>query len=517
MTAHRSEALTPSLCPGVSCIKARPGNPLARFRLYSPIMKTTVLLLISLLAFGVLRAQDTLHTPSSAAPMKIVAPVHVINIMNEVDLGMASYVESAVKQAEKKNAVILLHVNTLGGRLDAAIRIRDAILDAKVPLTIAFVDKRAISAGSLITLAAQKIVMSSGSTMGAATPIYSTGEKASEKVNSYMRAEMRATAERNHRDPNIAQAMVDESFGLDSSYHLDLPKGKLLTLTTDDALRVHYADTTAETIEAALRAVGVEPTSIETIDESFGDELIRFLTSSIVSSLLIMLGMVGAFYTIKTGHFGAITMVAVAAFVLFFAGQYITSVAPFIAIVLFLAGIVLLLVEVSPVPTFGLAGVLGILGITAGLFLALAGNLNTLTPGRLTQTVVTLAVALAGVVALGYLVVKYAPKATWLQKFRNLTSTADTTFYATEQALLVGKHGIAQTMLRPAGIVLLEDRKIDAVTKGEFIAPGTPVTVTQMRGNRAVVQAIEEEKVIQHDEHTPEQGDAFGGRLPRNI
>ena len=289
-------------------------------------------------------------------------------------------------------------------------------MNAKVPLTIAFVDKRAISAGSLISLAAKKIVMSSGSTMGAATPIYATGEKASEKVNSYMRAEMKSTAETNHRDPRFAVAMVDETNGLDSSSGIILPPGKLLTLTTDDALKIKYADTTAETIDAALAAVGIQPTDIINTEESFGDKLIRFLTSAIVSSLLIMIGMAGAFYTIKTGHFGAITIAAVAAFALFFGGQYITSIAPLIAIVLFLVGITLLLIEVSPVPTFGLAGVLGIIGVVAGLFLALAGNLETLTPQRMTQTFVTLAISLSGVIVLGYLIVKYGPKATWLQE-----------------------------------------------------------------------------------------------------
>ncbi len=468
--------------------------------------------------FGLARIASAQSATPRDTTKKIIAPVRVITIENEVDLGMASYVESAVAQAEKEKAVILLHVNTLGGRLDAAIRIRDAILEAKVPLTVAFVDKRAISAGSLISLAAQKIVMSSGSTMGAATPIYSTGEKASEKVNSYMRAEMAATAERNHRDPKIAQAMVDESLGLDSSYGLNLPPGKLLTLTTEDALKVHYADTTAETIDAALAAVRVQPTTIRNSEEGFGVKLIRFLTNSIVSSLLIMIGMVGVFYTIKTGHFGAITIAAVAAFVLFFAGQYITSVAPFIAIILFLAGITLLLVEISPVPTFGLAGVLGIIGIAIGLFLALAGNLNTLTPDRMTQTFVTLAISLTGVIVLGYLIIKYGPETTWLQKFRNLSTTADTGFYKTEESHIIGKRGVTQTMLRPAGIVLLEeDRKIDAVTDGEFISPGTPVTVTRMRGSRAVVQAVNEETVIQHDIQTPEHGDSFGGRLPRNL
>src|SRR5581483_7340699 len=171
-----------------------------------------------------------------------------------------------------------------------------------------FIDKRAISAGSLISLAAQTIVMSSGSTIGAATPIYETGEKASEKVNSYMRAEMRATAERNHRDPKIAEAMVDESVGLDSSYGITLPAGKLLTLTTEDARKVHYADTTAESIHDAIAAANIQPAEVQTSEEGIGDKLIRFLTSGIVSALLIMIGMAGAFYTIKTGHFGTITI-----------------------------------------------------------------------------------------------------------------------------------------------------------------------------------------------------------------
>ncbi|HEY3876807.1 MAG TPA: ATP-dependent Clp protease proteolytic subunit [Candidatus Kapabacteria bacterium] len=479
-----------------------------------------VLVIISLSAIQPTKASDTTKTSQR---------VLVIEIANEVDNGMASYVDRAVEQAEKEHDVILLHVNTLGGALDAAIKIRDAILDAKVPMTIAFVDKRAISAGSLITLAAQKIVMSGGSTMGAATPIYATSEKASEKVNSYMRAEMRSTAERNHRDPRIAEAMVDESVGLDSTYAISLPVGKLLTLTTDDAKKVHYTDTTAETMEAAIAAVGIQATEIVSTEESFGDKLLRFLTSALVSSLLIMIGMAGAFYTIKTGHFGAITIAAIAAFALFFGGQYITSVAPILAIILFLAGITLLLIEISPVPTFGMAGVLGIIGVVAGLFLALAGNLNTLTPDRKDQAFVTLAISLSGVIVLGYLIIKYAPKSTWLQKFRNLSTTADTAFYGTEQSILIGKHGIAQTMLRPAGIVLMrmtegEDRPIDAVTNGEFIAPGTEVSVLQMRGNRPVVRAVAETVVRQQDEPSPEDrspvpesGDAFGGRLPRNL
>src|SRR2546422_6466379 len=129
--------------------------------------------------------------------------VHVIEISGEVDLGMASYVEHAAKEAEKENAVILLHVNTFGGRVDAATRIRDAVFNAKVPMTIAFVDKRAISAGSLITLSAKKIAMSSGASMGATTPGGQEGTKAPEKYVSYKRPGMRTTGERNRRNPRV--------------------------------------------------------------------------------------------------------------------------------------------------------------------------------------------------------------------------------------------------------------------------------------------------------------------------
>lgn len=442
---------------------------------------------------------------------------YVIEIASEVDLGMVSYVERAVQKAEADHAVILLHLNTFGGRVDAATKIRDAILTAKVPLTLAFIDKRAISAGAFISLSAQKIVFSSGATMGAATPIYSSGEKASEKVVSYMRGEMRSTAERNHRDPRVAEAMVDESLGLDSASGLKVAPGKLLTLTTADARKVGYADTLAESIPEALAAVGYPGIKYETIQESFSDSLFRFLTNGFVSSLLIMIGLAGLFYSIKTGHFGGLTLIAVTALVLFFGAQYFFSAGSILAIVLFLIGCGLLLVEVSPIPSFGLAGVLGIAGLGLGLFLALAGDLDTLTPDRLRQTYVTLAIALIGFIILAILIIKYALKATWLRKFTNQATSGDTTLFMENRRLLLGKSGVAHTMLRPAGTAIIDGKKIDVVTNGEFIDPGTPLSVVDVAGNRIVVRAVKEAIVESAESKPAEVSEPFGGRLPNNL
>lgn len=440
--------------------------------------------------------------------------VHVIEISGEVDLGMASYLERAAVDAEKDNAIILLHVNTFGGRVDAATRIRDAIFNAKVPLTIAFVDKRAISAGSLITLAAKKIAMSSGATMGATTPVDQEGTKAPEKYVSYMRAEMRTTAERNGRDSRVAEAMVDESLGLDSSSGLFLAKGRLLTLTTEDALKVKYADVQANSIDEALKAFEVQNAEITSASENFSDKLVRFLTLPFVSSLLIMIGLAGLFYSIKTGHFGSITLVSVLALVLFFGGQYITQVAPVIAIILFAAGVILFLLELTPIPTFGLGAILGVVGIFLGIFLALAGDITTLTPGRLKDITATFAIALIGLFVIVGLIFKYAPGWPWLKKFQNQTISGNINHIIAEKKLLIGKEGTAITPLRPAGSALIDGNKVDVVTQGEFILPGTAIIVIDTPANKVLVRTV---RAQAKEELRLDESDPFGGRIPGHL
>ncbi len=415
--------------------------------------------------------------------------VHVISITGEVDPAMSAYVDREVEAATDDHAIIVLHVNTFGGRLDVATHIRDAILNSKSPKTIAFIDKRAISAGALIALSAQEIIMAPGSTFGAATPIYETGEKASEKVISYMRAEMRSTAELNHRNPDVAAAMVDEQLGLDSSSGLTLSQGKLLTLTNASAKKVGYCDSEATSIKEALAIVGINNPIISESTQVFSDEIIRLLTLPMVSSILILIGLAGIFYTIKTGHFGWITIAAAGSLVLFFSAQYITQIAPAIAIILFLLGIFLFFIELTPVPSFGIAAILGVSGIFLGLFLALAGDLKTLTPDRLKTTTETLAISLGGLVVAIILIFKYAPGWPWMKKFVHHTVSSDKSAIPEYRKALLGKFGTALTPLRPAGTILIDDNRIDVVTNGEFILPGTGVEVVGVVSSKVIVKA----------------------------
>jgi len=154
---------------------------------------------------------------------------------------LADDFEGVLKEAEKANAkVLILEIDTFGGRLDAAVRIKDKLVDTNLN-TIAFINKKAISAGALISLAAKHIVMAPGSTIGAATPVkltYWDEKPASEKVISYFRKEMQSTAEAGNHPGNIAAAMVDPDLQVAGV----VEKGKLLTLTTKEAIRLKVAE-----------------------------------------------------------------------------------------------------------------------------------------------------------------------------------------------------------------------------------------------------------------------------------
>jgi len=167
------------------------------------------------------------------------ARIMVVPITGEIQLGRSPFVERTTREANEGNYdLIIYEINTFGGRLDAAVIIRDTIINSRVP-TICFINKRAISAGVLISLAANKIYMHPNSTMGAAEPVsvgigLGSQQETSEKVISYWRTELRATAEKNNRDGKIAEAFADKSIEIE-----DLTEeGKLLTLSTSQAIEL---------------------------------------------------------------------------------------------------------------------------------------------------------------------------------------------------------------------------------------------------------------------------------------
>ncbi len=439
---------------------------------------------------ALLLAPWTLHAQSETPRS---GDVYVIEITHEVDLGLPPYVRRVFEEAaEHKAAAVVLRINTFGGRVDVATEIKDAVLNSRIP-TIAFIDKRAISAGALIALSSQKIVMTPGGTIGAATPVYETGEKASEKVVSYMRSEMRATAEKHGRDPRIAEAMVDEKVDLGDS--IDGGAGTLLTLTTAEAKKVGYCDAEAATLEAALDSLGYRGARIVQSDLSWGEDLVRFFTSPVMSSILIMLGLGGLFYGVKTGHMGTVAAIGIGAMTLFFGAQYLVDLANAIEVLMFVAGVVLLLVEVFVIPGFGVVGILGIVMMFASLFMALIGNFDLVESDSLTVPLYTLAASMVGLAVLVALIIKYLPSSSVFRRFA-LESIDPTSGHmlAADYLRLVNEVGEAMTTLRPAGTALIGVDRFDVITDGEFINAGEQIRVVRVEGRKIVVRRQPQEE-----------------------
>ncbi len=417
--------------------------------------------------------------------------VIVIPIEGEIELGVAPFVErSTIEANEEGYDLIIYEINTLGGRLDAAIIIRDAIINSDIP-TIAFINKRAISAGTLIALAANEIYMHPNSTMGAAEPVsfgigMQKGE-VSEKTISYWRTELRSTAEKGDRRGDVAEAFADKSIAIEGV----VDEGKLLTLTTKQAVELGMADATAETLQDILEAEGMAGARIVVAGMNAAERVSGFLTQAIVSSILITVALLGIFFEIRTPGFGIPGTIALIAFALFFGSHYIVNLAGWGEIILFVFGVVMLLIEVFVIPGFGIVGTIGIISIVASLYLSLVGRFMPSTD--LVSGAKVLAIAFISSFVIILVALRFLPKFTPFQRLvLNTTEDVNEGFRSApgEYTSLLGKEGIALSMLRPAGTANIDGEKVSVVTEGDFIEQNSRIRVTKVEGYRIVVERV---------------------------
>jgi membrane-bound serine protease (ClpP class) len=418
-------------------------------------------------------------------PVVYVAPVEGM-----IDLGLAPFVDRVLREATDAGAAaVILEINTFGGRVDAAVVIRDALLNAKVP-TVAFINKRAISAGALIALATEKIVMGDGGTIGAATPVQmgqpgAPAQPVEEKTVSYVRKEFRATAEARKRPPLVAEAMVDADVEIPDL----IEKGKLLTLTTDEALKHKVADFRTDTIEEVLKQLGLVGAEIRRASPNWAENFVRFLTHPVVSSLLMTIGILGIILEVRTPGFGVPGTLGIGSLAHFFWGHWLVQLAGWEEMLLVVSGLALLAAEIFVIPGFGVAGVLGIAALLSGLSLSLIGGGATwdFILKAVGRVIFSLLLAVVGSLVL----LRFLPRLPFGKRLILATGLAAGEGYAsppeTDQNWR-GKGGIAVSPLRPSGIADVEGERVDVVSDGEFIEAGAQIVVSRVDGNRIVVR-----------------------------
>jgi len=439
------------------------------------------LLLIALLtAPGALFAQESRRV------------VYVVPIEGMIDLGLAPFVQRVIDEASAAGAgAVVLEINTFGGRVDAAVQIRDAVLGAPIP-TLAYVNRRAISAGALISLAAEHLAMAPGATIGAAAPVMAgqpggAAQSVSEKTVSYVRKEFRATAEARKRPALIAEAMVDADVAIRGV----IEKGKLLTLTTDEALRHKVAEQRAETLEAALERIGIRDAKLVRAAPNWAENVVRFLTHPVLSSLLVTVGMLGILIELRTPGFGVPGAVGVGSLAAFFWGHWLVQLAGWGEILLALGGVALLVLELLVIPGFGIAGILGIVALLAALVMSVVGS--GATPEFFMLAATRVVVALLVALVASFVLLRFMPRSPIGRRLVLDTALGAGHEHGSapeDDLRWLGKRGRTTSPLRPAGFADIDGARVDVVSEGGLLEPGTPVEVIRVDGNRIVVRPV---------------------------
>ncbi|MDR3046004.1 MAG: nodulation protein NfeD [Bacteroidales bacterium] len=400
--------------------------------------------------------------------------------------------EKALLKAQELNADILfLRINTFGGELESAEKIRTLLLEAPMPVYV-FIDPNAASAGALISLACDSIYMSSAASIGAASVVDQSGAVLPDKYQSYMRSLMRATAEKNGRNPLIAEAMVDpDTFVVHVS-----DSGKVLTFTTKEAIVHHFCEGEASSVENAIELSGISDYTIEKQELTIIDKLIGFLVNPFVSGILIMLIVGGLYFELQSPGIGFPLIAAVCAAMLYFAPHYLEGLAAHWEILMFLLGLGLLIVEIFVTPGFGIFGISGIVIIVAALVLTMIFNVGFDFQFAPDHAVLNNTLIVISSLSIGFILSLWLGKKVILQQTHFGSLSLQTTlakeegYLSQDQSLmtLIGKTGTAATMLRPSGKVEIEHDVYDAVANEGAIEKNEEIIVVDFENAQLVME-----------------------------
>ncbi|MDG5767260.1 NfeD family protein [Balneolales bacterium ANBcel1] len=419
--------------------------------------------------------------------------VYVIRVEGLIDNGLYMYIDRGLSVAESddRTAGVILHMDTFGGLVDAADKIRKRLLATDLTV-VTFIDANAASAGALISYATSNIFMAPGGSIGAATVVDGTGEKADEKLQSYMRGLMRSTAEAKGYDPAVAEAMVDERIEIEGI----IAEGELLTLSASEALALNVSTATVRSIREVAAEMGWEEVELFDVDERWQESVIRFFASPILQSLLMLMMLGGLYFELQSPGIGFAGAIAGIGALLFFLPLYIMGLAQFWEILIVILGIGLILVELFVLPGFGIAGITGIVLLFFGLFASLVGNVGFNFPQleEMRIQLWTLFITLVLTFAFIGSTLRYAMKTPFFGRLVLTRSTDKDSGYTSYSSRddLMGQEGVTLTTLRISGTARIGDRRVDVVSDGEYIDKGTRVKVISTAAGQVVVTRVEE-------------------------
>src|SRR5205823_2228473 len=460
--------------------------------------KIPIFVLICCLGVETAQARDVIHK----------GDIIVVPLRGEISPSLLMFLRRTEKAAESSGALAtIFEMDTYGGRLDSAAEITNVLNRATIP-TYTFINSNAGSAGSLIALATQHIYMAPVSAIGAAAPVLPTGEDLPlterEKTISYWSALIRSSAVKNGHNPDVGEAFMNKDKEVKIGDRVIHPKGSVLTLNAQEAAekingKPLLADGIADSIVDLMQKAGLKNNSVA-LDPTGFEQLALWITT--LAPLLLLGGIVGAYLEFKIpgvtwpGIFSAIC------FTLFFLGHYLAGLAGWEVVALFVLGMVLVIIEILFFAHSTIVfGVVGVFLMLAALLWAMIdrypGETFFPSPHMLAIPLLNLFLAMGAAAIVITLLARYLPRTSIYRRFALMISNppgpslaGEPRRFATARSLSPGAQGVSLSILRPSGKARFADHVVDVVTQGEFIAPGTPISVVQTDGMRVVVESV---------------------------
>ncbi len=423
---------------------------------------------------------------ANPAPMVYHIPPHQLG--EQENSFYAYLIKKAIKKAEENRVhLMIIEIDTLGGELTATLQIEKLLRQTNVR-SICFINKNALSAGSLIALSCDQLFMTKDSRIGAATPVqYSSKgmQKAPEKIISASRAIWRSAAERNGKNSDITEAFVDENTVLTYKKHgISKPKGQLLTLTAQQAQRLKIADGIVVDISSILDKEGISHKNVHQLVITVWDRLLQFSLNPVIAGAILLLGFLGILYELKVPNWGISGSMGLIFIALYFIPRILVGYAGWGSPSLFLLGLFFMVLEIFVIPGFGVSGLLGIFSVMGSI--AWSYSINNLVAGLWFTSIVVIVVAFASFLLITRFK-KREPNKNSLILSETLQSHSNQV--KPEYELLIGKQGISMSILRPSGRIKVNNILFDAYSNGVYIPKDTLVKVISYQGSQLIVES----------------------------
>lgn len=395
--------------------------------------------------------------------------VLLLEVKGEVNAAMTSYIVNAIEDAEAIGYPIVLVIDTYGGQILEADNIKKAILEAQIPIDC-YITRNALSAGVLISISCENIIMADSAVIGAAETIPND-----EKTIATWVGILTSAAEARGRDTKVVAALADKRVSIDGV----TKEGELLSLSANKAHSLGISDGTAASTKDALEMLEYADYEVLEQEMSFSVRAAQFFTSTTVASILFLIAIVCMGIEIFTAGFGFFGIMSIICFALYFGGGFLAGFAEWWSVALLVAGLVLLGIEVV-VPGFGVFGILGFVSIAAGMMFA-SRNITTF--------LIVLCIGLVGSMILLPILYRVLKRMGLLRKLALGEGMLAKEGYVSHEHIpsLKGKKGVALTVLRPAGTARIDGMRCSVITSGAFIEKDSKIIVVEHTPGRIVV------------------------------